>query len=148
MKILNYALALLFTLGMLSCGGGGGGSDETAPTVTFTSPSTNASAPTKITAGQTIIFTGSISDNKELKSITFTNLAEKTKSVSDFLADFNGKLNSKKPASGSVLDKSEYNVNFSIETLAGAPANEYTLTCTVMDNSKNETTKTFYIKVK
>ncbi|RXQ89047.1 DUF4625 domain-containing protein [Ancylomarina salipaludis] len=147
MKILNYALALLFTLGMLSCGGGGGGSDETAPTVNFTSPSTSASAPTTITAGQTVTFSGKISDNKELKSITFTNLAEKTKSVNDFIVDFNEKLNSKKPASASVLDKAEFNVNFLIETLAGAPANEYTLTCTVVDKSDNPTTKTFYIKV-
>jgi len=147
MKILNYALILLFTLGMLSCGSSGGGADETAPTANFTSPSTNAATPTTITAGGTVTFSGTVSDNKKMKSITFTNLSEKAKSVNDFILDFNEKLNSKKPGSASVLDKSESNINFSIETLAGAPANEYTLTCTVIDNSDNPTTKTFYIKV-
>ena len=147
MKILNYTLILVFALGLLSCGGGGGGSDETAPTVNFTSPSTNADSPTKITAGGTVTFKGTVSDNKKLESITFTNLGEKAKSVNDFILDFNEKLNSKKPSSGSVLDKSESAVNFAIETLAGAPANEYTMTCTVIDNSDNPTTKTFYIKV-
>ncbi|MCZ4693417.1 DUF4625 domain-containing protein [Ancylomarina euxinus] len=147
MKILNYTLILIFALGLLSCGGGGGGSDETAPTVNFTSPSTNPDSPTTITAGQTLTFSGTVSDNKKLESITFTNLGEKAKSVNDFIVDFNEKLNSKKPSSGSVLDKSESAVNFTIETLAGAPANEYTMTCTVIDNSDNPTTKTFYIKV-
>jgi len=146
MKILNYALALLITLGMISCKSSSD-SDNTAPTVDFTSPSPNPDSPTKITAGGTVNFTGTISDNKKLKSITFTNLAVGTKTVNDFLVDFNEKLSNKKPASASVLDKSEYNVNFSIETLAGAPANEYTMTCTVTDNSDNPTTKTFYIKV-
>ena len=83
-----------------------------------------------------------------MKSITFTDLIERTKSVNDFMKDFNTKLNSKLPSSGEVLDKEEYPVNFSIETLGGSPTQEYTLTCTVTDNSDNTTIKTFYIKVK
>ncbi len=146
MKILNCTLITLFTLGMLSCSSGGG-SDKTAPEVKFTSPSTDAANPTTITSGQTVSFIGTVSDNKELESITFTNLSVKAKSVSEFITDFNEKLNSKKPSSASVLDKDEFGVNFAIETLAGAPANEYTMTCTVIDNSDNPTTKTFYIKV-
>jgi len=146
MKILNYALILLFTLGMLSCGSSGGGSDETAPTVSFTSPSTDAAHPTTITSGQTVNFKGTVSDNKEMKSITFSALTD-TKSVNEFIQDFNEQLNNKKPNSASVLDKDEYSMNFSIETLGGAPAEDYTLTCTVIDNSDNPTTKTFYIKV-
>ncbi len=147
MRFLNYALVLLFALGMLSCGSSGSDPDTTAPTVNFTSPSTNADAPTTITAGGTITFSGTLSDNAKMKSIAFTNLKEKAKTVNDFILDFNEKLNSKKPGSASVLDKSKSNVSFSIETLAGAPANEYTMTCTVIDNSDNPTTKTFYIKV-
>lgn len=146
MKILNYTLILLFTLGMLSCSSSSS-SDETAPTVNFTNPSTDVANPTTITSGQTVMFKGTVSDNKKLKSITFTSLTEKAKSVNDFVTDFNEKLNSKKPNSAVVLDKAEYGVNFEIGTLGGAPANEYTLTCTVMDNSDNPTTKTFYIKV-
>ncbi len=146
MKIFNYTLILFFTLGLFSCGGGGG-SDKTAPTVNFTSPSTSASAPTTITSGQTVTFTGTVSDNKELKSITFTNLSEEAKSVSKFIQDFNEKLNSEKPNSASVLDKDEYSVSFSIETLGGAPANDYTLTCTVLDSSDNPKEVKFYIKV-
>lgn len=121
--------------------------DDTIPTVNFTSPSTDASAPTMVTAGYELPFIGSISDNHALKSITFTNLTQRTKSVNDFIQDFNEKFNSKKPSSGSVLDQTDYKVNFSIGTLAGAPAGEYTLTCTVVDKSDNATTKTFYIKV-
>lgn len=147
MKIFNYTLILFFTLALYSCGGGGGDSDKTAPSINFTSPSTNSASPTTIVSGQTVNFTGTVSDNKELKSITFTNLIEKTKSINDFVQDFNEKLNSEKPNSAVVLDKDEYSVNFSVETLGGAPANEYTLTCTVIDNSDNPTTKTFYIKV-
>tara|TARA_R110001583_G_scaffold1342_2_gene11029 strand:- start:24110 stop:24550 length:441 start_codon:yes stop_codon:yes gene_type:complete len=145
MKIFNYALILFFTLALFSCGGGGG-SDKTAPSINFTSPSTSASAPTTITSGQTVTFSGTVSDNKELKSITFTSLTE-TKSVNDFIQDFNEQLNSKKPNSAAVLDKETYSVSFSIETLGGAPAADYTLTCTVIDNSDIPTTKTFYIKV-
>jgi len=145
MKILNYTLILFFTLALFSCGGGGG-SDKTAPTLNFESPSTDAANPTNITSGQTVTFIGLVSDNKELKSITFSDLTE-TKSVDDFIQDFNEKLNTNKPSSTSVLDKDEYRVNFSVETLGGAPAKDYTLTCTVMDNSDNPTTKKFYIKV-
>lgn len=148
MKILNYALILLFTLGMLSCGSSGG-SDETAPKVDFTSPSTNVDIPTTITAGGTITFKGTVSDNKELKSIEFSSFEKKTKSVEDFIIDLNEKLNIAKTKSTSVLDKSEFTVDFSIETKAGAPAIDELLicTCTVIDNSDNPTTKTFYIKV-
>ncbi len=145
MKILNFALILFFTLGMLSCGGGGSDSDKTAPSINFTSPSTNAASPTVITAGGTVTFSGTVSDNKELKSIGFSILGVKT--VNDFIQDFNDQLASKKPSSTSVLDKEEDRVNFSIETLAGAPAANYKLTCTVIDSSDNPTTVTFYITV-
>jgi hypothetical protein len=146
MKILNYTLTLFFTLALFSCGGGGGGSDKTAPSIIFTSPSTNSASPTTITSGQTVTFSGTVSDNKELKSITFSSLTE-TKSVNDFIQDFNEQLNSKKPNSAAVLDKETYDVSFSIETLGGAPSADYSLTCTVLDNSDIPTTKTFYIKV-
>ncbi|MRT94441.1 DUF4625 domain-containing protein [Ancylomarina sp. 16SWW S1-10-2] len=148
MKILNYTLILLFTFGMLSCSSSGGGSDETAPVVSFNSPSTSASAPTKIVSGATVSFTGTVSDNKELKSIAFSNISgSATKTVNDFITDFNAKLADEKPSSISVLDKETYNVGFSIETLAGAPAATYTMTCTVIDSSDNPTTVTFYITV-
>ena len=146
MKILNYTLILLFTFGLFSCGGGDD-ADKIAPTLSFTSPSTDAANPTTITSGQTINFVGTISDNKKLKSIRFTDLIIKAKSVDMFITDFNTKLDAVKPSSGVVLDKSKYDVNFSIETLASAPAQEYTLTCTVLDKSDNPETKTFYIKV-
>ena len=148
MKILNYTLVLLFTFGMLSCGSSSSGPDETAPVVSFTSPSTNSANPTTITSGQTLTFTGVVSDNKEMESITFSDLTgSATKTVSDFITDFNEKLASEKPSSTSVLDKDSYNVGFSIETLAGAPAATYTLTCNVIDSSENPSTVTFYITV-
>ena len=147
MKIFNYTLILFFTLALFSCGGGGGGSDKTAPSINFAKPSTNAASPTTITSGQTVTFSGTVSDNKELKSITFTNLIVKAKSIDDFVQDFNEQLNSKKPNSTAVLDKETYSVNFSIETLGGAPAADYTLTCTVIDSSGNPKEVTFYIKV-
>lgn len=130
---------------MLSCSSSSS-SDETAPTVNFTSPSTDVANPTPHVSGASIQFKGVVSDNKELKSITFSALTQ-AKTVNEFISNFNEELNSKKPASGSVLDKSELNIDFSFETLGGAPATDYTLTCTVVDKSDNVTTKTFYIKV-
>jgi|GEM_PF-3588516 len=127
--------------------GEGGDNDETVPVVNFASPSVDAYNPTIITAGGTVTFSGIVSDNQKMKSITFTDLTQRTKSVNDFLEDFNSKLNNKLPSSDVVIDKSEFEVNFSIETIAGAPAGEYTLTCTVIDQSDNQTTKTFYLKV-
>jgi hypothetical protein len=147
MKIFNYTLILFVTLALFSCGGGSD-SDGTAPEVKFTSPSTSASSPTLIGDGDVVNFVGTISDNKSLKSIVFTDLLEGTKSITDFKKDFNLKLNSKKPNSTSVLDKDKFSVNFSIDPLDGSPTKDYTLTCTVIDNSGNPTTKTFYIKVK
>lgn len=146
MKIFNYTLILFLTLGMLSCSSSSS-SDDIAPTVKFTSPSTDAANPTKITSGQIVTFKGTVSDNKEMKSITITDLVKKTKSVDDFILDFNTKLGTKKPASGIVLDKSTYDVNFTIETKPGAPAQEYTMTCKVIDSSDIPTEVKFYIKV-
>ncbi len=146
MKILNYALILFFSLGMFSCHSSS--SDGTPPKVKFSSPKTTEAAPTVITAGQTVTFIGTVSDNKELKSITFSPIPH-VKTVNNFIDDFNEKLNKEKPSSGSVLDKSKFEVKFSIETLAGAPPTDkpLTCTCTVIDKSDNVTTKTFYIKV-
>ena len=150
MKLLNYALVLLFTFGMLSCGGGGGGgsdSDEIAPTVTFTSPSSDASAPTKYTAGQSVVFKASLSDNETLKSITFTELAQPTKTVPQFISDFNGKLGSVKTKDAAVVGKSAATVDFSVEVLAGAPIGIYTVSCKVTDDSDNPKTVKLYFEI-
>jgi len=150
MKILNYALILLFTLGVSSCGSSGSDSDGTAPEVKFTSPSTDINNPTLITDKTvTVAFTGTISDNDGLQAITFSELvpSSTTKSAENFATDFNEKLNSKEASLGSVLDKSEFPINFTVEPLAGSPTKDYTLTCTVTDKSNNKTIKTFYIKV-
>ena len=147
MKILNYVLILAFSLTLLSCGGGGSDSDKTKPVIKFTSPSTDAANPTKITSGQTVTFKGDVSDNDQMQSIVFSDLIVRAKTVSDFVEDFNKKLDSAKPNSNVVVDESKKPVAFSIETLAGAPAGEYTLTCTVTDKSNNQETVTFYIKV-
>lgn len=147
MKILNYALILCFSLTLLSCSSSSSSSDDTAPVLEFINPSTDSENPTTITSGQTVTFTGKVSDDKEMKSITFTNLGEKTKTVNQFVSDFNEKLNAAKPKSTSVLDKETYNVNFDIETLAGAPTSSYTMTCKVIDGSDNPKEVTFYINV-
>lgn len=146
MKILNYALALLIALGMLSCKSSSD-SDNTDPTVSFTSPSTDVNNPTLITDKTvTVAFKGSISDAGGLQSIAFSGLSA-TKSVDDFVLDFNEKLDSKEASLGSVLDKSEFPINFTVEPLAGSPTKDYKLTCTVIDKSNNKTEVTFYIRV-
>lgn len=150
MKILNYVLILAFSLTLFSCGGGGSDSDKTKPVITFTSPSTDSGNPTLVTDETvTIAFKGSISDNDELQSIKFSELvaSSTTKTVGDFVIDFNEKLNSKEAALGSVLTKSEFPINFTVEPKPGSPTKDYTLTCTVTDKSNNQETVTFYIKV-
>jgi len=145
MKLLNYALMLLFTLGMLSCGGGGDDPDETDPTVTFNSPSPNSASPTAVTAGQNLSFNISLKDNDKLQSIIFN--APVTKSVNDFLSDFEAKLTNTVTSSASIVGKSEATVAFPVEVLAGAPPGVYTVTCVVKDVSDNSTTATAYFEV-
>jgi len=150
MKILNYVLILVFSLSLLSCGGGGSDSDKTKPVVKFTSPSTDKENPTVITDETvSVAFTGVVSDNDELQSISFSELvpSSTTKTVEDFAIDFNEKLNSKEAALGSVLTKLEVSINFSVQPKPGSPTKDYTLTCTATDKSNNKETVTFYIKV-
>jgi len=146
MKLLNYALVLIFTLGMLSCGGGGSDPDETAPTVTFVSPSPNSSSPTAVTAGQELPFNISLMDNEKLQSITFD--APLTKSVNDFLTDFGANLTTALASSGSIAGKSDASLTFSVGVLSGAPMGVYKVTCTVTDDSENSTKATAYFEVK
>jgi len=150
MKILNYVLILAFSLTLFSCGGGGSDSDKTKPVIKFTSPSTDKENPTIITDKTvTVAFKGSVSDNDELQSIAFSELAavSTTKTVGKFVEDFNEKLNNEEAKLGSVLTKSEFPVDFSIAPLPSSPTKDYTLTCTVIDKSNNKETVTFYIKV-
>jgi len=146
MKLLNYALILLFTLGMLSCGGGGDDPDETAPTVTFVSPSPNSSSPTAVTAGQELPFNISLKDNEKLQSITFD--APVTKSVNDFLTDFGSKLTTAITSSASIAGKSDATVTFNVGVLTGAPMGVYEVACNVTDASGNSTKATAYFEVK
>lgn len=150
MKLLNYALGLLFTLSILSCGGGGGSDpDEMAPTVTFTDLD-KTSPFTKYTAGQSVVFKASLSDDDVLKSITFTDLSEHsehTKTVPQFITDFNSKLSTAKPKEDSVAGKAVAPVDFSVEILAGAPAGVYTLTCKVTDDSDNQEDVKLYFEI-
>ncbi|WP_321300246.1 hypothetical protein [Marinifilum fragile] len=64
MKLLKYALMVLFSVGMMSCGGGGSDDpvDEQKPTVTITSPNS------PVNTGDIINVAFTAKDNIELKS--------------------------------------------------------------------------------
>jgi len=121
--------------------------DETAPTVTFVSPSPNSTSPTAVTAGQDLPFNISLTDNQQLKSITF-DATTTTKSVNDFLTDFGAKLTAAVNASASITGKSDAVMTFNVGVLTGAPAGVYKVTCNVTDTSENTTKATAYFDVR
>jgi len=147
-KKTNFIIVILLVLSMFGCGSDDSPPiDKIAPVVDFESPSTDKNQPTKLTAGGSIVFKGLISDETNLKSISFSELSLTTKTVDHFVADFNRKLSIAKPKASLVSDKKEDTFDFSIETLAGGLPNVYMLSCTVLDHSDNPTTVNLYFEL-
>ncbi|MDQ2179579.1 DUF4625 domain-containing protein [Marinifilum sp. D714] len=154
MKLLKYALMVLFSAGMMSCGGGGGDDpvDEKKPTGSITSAST-------VTAGDNYTVAFSASDDMELESyrvqIAFSNAVGMTvKTYQDFSFDSNSDLTD---ADGnnlpSIDGKKTASVSFPVSTRFGentvAKKGMYKLTVTLTDASgkaSDPVTKEFQIQ--
>lgn len=133
----------------MSCGSSGGDdSDEIAPIVNFIDLS-KTSPVKEYTAGQSVVFKATLSDNDVLKSITFDELSEETtiKTVPQFIVNFNDKLATAKPVATYVAGKANATVEFSVEIMPTAPIGIYTLTCTVIDDSNNQQKVKLYFKI-
>lgn len=152
MKLLKYALMVLFSVGMMSCGGGGSDPvDEKKPTVSVTSAST-------VKAGDNYTVAFSASDDMGLESyrvqIAFSNAVGMTvKTYQDFSFDSNSDLTD---ADGNTLpsikgEKSK-SVSFPVSTRFGentvAKKGMYKLTVTLTDASgkTNSAVKDFQIQ--
>jgi hypothetical protein len=144
MKFLKYALIVLFSAGMMSCGGGGGGdkADEQAPTVNITSPTVS----TKVTSGQDITVSFTATDNVELNTFTLTiEKAGSTKSVGSYSYTSVGGTDAEGNNLPTINGKTNAPVSFKISTKVGenkvAEAASYKLTLTVNDVAGNSTKK-------
>jgi hypothetical protein len=151
MKFLKYALIVLFSVGMMSCGSSGGGGDddddELKPTVTLNTPD-------DITTGENILVSFSAKDNVELKSYRVEiaiSGTKSTKSVGEFLFD---SLSNTQDADGNALPSitgSSANVSFSVSTTL--PNNKvaiqgtYKLKVTATDASGNSEVKGVEFKI-
>nr|WP_320118002.1 DUF4625 domain-containing protein [uncultured Marinifilum sp.] len=142
MKFLKYALLVLFTAGMMSCGGGGGGGDDdepevdtTKPTVTITSPT----ASTVIDAGSNLAVNFTAADNIAVKSYTVTvaySGAKSVKTVEEF--SFNSATDN--DADGNALPTitgTSSSVSFNIATPYNAKPGMYKMSIVITDSSNN-----------
>lgn len=152
MKLLKYALMVLFSVGMMSCGGGGSDPvDENKPTVSITSTST-------VKAGDNYTVAFSASDDMELESyrvqIVFSNAIGMTvKTYQDFSFDSNSDLTDAEGNSlPSIKGEKSKTVSFPVSTRFGentvAKKGMYKLTVTLTDASgkTNSAVKDFQIQ--
>ncbi|WP_421917818.1 hypothetical protein [Marinifilum sp.] len=155
MKLLKYTLILLFSAGIMSCGGGGSDEPEDIekPKATISSPGNT------VTTGENFNVTFSASDDIGLKSyrvqISIVNATGMSvKSYQSFSFDSNVNLTDANDESLPVIavgDKSA-SVNFPISTSFGentvATKGMYQLTVTVTDTSNKTDSfeKTFQIQ--
>jgi uncharacterized membrane protein len=139
MKLLKYALIVLFSAGMMSCGGGGGDDepdvDNTAPTVTISAPT----ASTAVNAGENLSVNISVSDNIALSSYVLTVAYSGPKSVKT-VEEFTFNSNSDNDANGNALPTisgTSSSINFQMETADNAKPGNYKLEIEVKDSSNN-----------
>jgi len=142
MKLLNYALGLLFTLGMLSCGSSSSDSDSTPPEIKFTNLSTVEADPTPITKDSFEIVI-KLSDDEDLKSVSFD--APKEKSVQEFLPILSAALEAKASTGLTGLTKE---IKIPLVNLSIVTPSKYEITCNVTDASGNPAKNTAYFEIK
>ncbi len=137
MEILKYAIIIICAIGFFSCGGGDAKKvDETKPTITLNSPTTNA----MITAGSVLNVSALVSDDVKLEDYVLTITYTGTKSVKN-VEEFYFSSNTDLDASGNALPllKGEKSVdlNFDIAVSDNAIIGDYLFSLTVNDQSGN-----------
>ncbi|MFA8434167.1 MAG: DUF4625 domain-containing protein [Marinifilaceae bacterium] len=135
MKFLKYALIVLFSAGLMSCGGSSGGDDDktdvTKPTVNLTTPAEGQ----EIVAGTILKVSAALSDNVELNEYVVT-IAKGTKSVKT-VKEF--KYDSRSMSGLPTISGKSYDLSFDIEVPQDAEREPYVFTITVSDKTGNET---------
>lgn len=145
MKFLKYALIVLFSVGMMSCGGGGGGddADEQKPGITINSPSTA----TAETAGENLTVSAALTDNVELKSYVLTIKNTGTKATKTVNEDWTFDSRTTDQTMPAISGKSS-TLSVTIEIPADVEPNDYKLELAVTDASNNSDTKSVTFEIK
>ncbi|BAX79859.1 DUF4625 domain-containing protein [Labilibaculum antarcticum] len=143
MKFLKYALIVLFSVGIMSCGSSGGDDEEkedtVAPTLTITSPTTS----TKVAAGANLSVNFTAADNVALASYTVTVSYTGAKSVKT-VQEFSFNSISDTDAAGNALPSisgASKIISFNIAVTDIAKPGAYKLSVTVKDTAGKSTTK-------
>ncbi|WP_320020096.1 DUF4625 domain-containing protein [Labilibaculum manganireducens] len=141
MKFLKYALIVLFSIGMMSCGSSGGDDKEDTvdPTVTIASPTTS----TVVTAGSNLSVNFTATDNVALASYTVTvsyTGVKSAKTVEEFsfnsLSDTDAAGNAVPPISGASKL-----ISFSIATPDNTKPGAYKFSVIVKDTAGKSVSK-------
>jgi len=140
MKFLKYALIVLFSVGMMSCGSSGGDdTDKEAPEITITAPT----ASTTVVAGDNISVNFTATDNVELASYTVTVSYTGVKSVKT-VEEFSFNSLSDTDASGNAVPSisgASKTISFSIAVTENATPGSYKFSVTVKDTSDKSVSK-------
>ncbi len=142
MKFLKFALIVLFSVGIMSCGSSGGGDDKedtVAPTVTIASPTTS----TIVIAGANLSVNFTATDNVALASYTVTVSymgVKSVKTVEEFsfnsLADTDAAGNAVPAISGASKV-----ISFNIATPDNAKPGAYKFSVAVKDTAGKSISK-------
>lgn len=137
MKFLKYALIVLFSVGMMSCGSSGGGDkeDTVAPTVTIASPTLS----TTVAAGENLSVNFTATDNVGLSSYSLLVAYSGTKSVKtveEFVFDSATGTNADGGALPSISGTSSL-VSFSMFIEDNAKPGMYKMTIKITDSANN-----------
>ncbi|WP_321308539.1 DUF4625 domain-containing protein [Marinifilum fragile] len=147
MKLLKYAVLLLFTIGLLSCGGGDDDKvDNTKPTIDLIGPTGNEI----IKPGSLLKVNASLSDDFGLEEYVLTISAGGTKSVKN-VEEFSFNSYTDTDAYGNSLPvikgMKSTELSFDIGIADNARAGFYTFTLSVKDQSGNGSEETLQLEI-
>jgi len=137
MKIIKYAMILLLTTSLMSCGGGDDKKvDDTKPTISLNSPVSTV----MITPGGVLNVNAVLSDDVELGEyivkITYRG-SKSIKNVQEFYFNSRTDLDAYGNALPVVTGEESFDLNFDIAVGTNARVGHYSLILTAIDQSEN-----------
>lgn len=137
MKILKYAMILIFSASLLSCGDGDDNKvDNTKPTISLNSPTSTVN----ITPGGVLNVNAVLSDNVELEEyvvkINYRG-SKSVKNVEEFYFNSRSELDAYGNELPVVKGEKSFDLNFDIAVDAYARVGNYTFSITAIDQSGN-----------
>lgn len=147
MKILKYAIILIFATGLLSCGGGGDKKvDETKPIINLNSPTTTV----MITPGGILNVNALLSDNVNLDDyvvkVTYRG-SKSVKNVEEFYFSSYTDLDAYGNALPVIKGEKSFDLNFDIAVSEYARVGLYSFIMTLTDKSGNTTEETVMFEI-